>query len=415
MGNSSLPFQLSYSCNDDNISRNSVTPEYWSSHTINFEYTSGSVTTAVFMLLFMLIGLPGNALIIVSIIQQRLYKEVTHILLLNLAISDFLVCLLIMPFTVVAGFTGDYVFGGSDYTRCQVCQTGVMLTSLAILSVNILALISLDRFIFIKFPLRYENWITVPRVIVAIVLAWIVSILEGIVPLFGLGEIQYAFSFATCVINLNKQTSLYYGVLLVLLALVPIIVTIVTNVWTACIVRNQIMKVYRTRRSFGNKEELRQYNQGLRKEIHKKRNRKQLVLRRAFGAILISNIVVWIPCVIHVIVLTIIDTNLVPVAIYCLVFICFLSHTVIHPFVEGCFIPEIKLTIKKFLGITVCTKKIKKRKESSAIAIVSLEFESGDATGDNAGRQGWLLTCRKCCDACSIALLPNTEEEEDTQ
>ena len=95
------------------------------------------------MLLFVLIGLPANAVIIVSTLRKS-RKDITRILLLNLAVSDFLVCLLVMPFTVVAGFAGGFIFGNSDYIRCQVCQTGVIFMILTILSVNILGLISVD-------------------------------------------------------------------------------------------------------------------------------------------------------------------------------------------------------------------------------------------------------------------------------
>ena len=416
MGNSSLSHLPSYDCFDENISRNSVTPEYWESHSINDSFKASSTFTAVCLLLFMLIGLPGNAVIIVSIIQNRLYKETTHILLLNLAISDFMVCLLFMPFNVVAGFAGGYVFGGSDYTRCQVCQTGLIFLVLTVLSVNILGLISIDRFIFIKFPLRYKNWVTVPRILVVVTITWLLSILEAILPLFGFGETKYAYPIAACIVNLTgygKLTSnLYYGVLLVVLALPSVIITVVINIWIACIVRKQIRKVYRTRRSFGNKEDLKRYNQGLRKNIHKQRNQKHLVLIRAFGAILIANMIVWMPCVILVTISLFVNGRLIPLGLYVFVYVTFISHTVVHSLVEGCFIPDIKATFKKLItGPFRCKKISRKRKQSAAIAMLDLpvsnDSESCDITLED-GVQG--RPCKKCCDLFSLAVLPNDEE-----
>ncbi len=271
MGNSSsLSLLPSYSCFDENISRNSVTPEYWNSHSISDPFKHSSIASAAFMVPFMLIGIPGNLVTIVSTLQRKLYKDTTRMLLLNLAISDLLVCLLVMPFTMVAGFAGGYVFGNSDHTRCQVCQTGVIFMILTVVSVNLLGLISVDRFIFIKFPLRYRKWVTFPRSLVIIALAWLFSILQGILPLFGFGEIKYAYAFAACVANLYGGSPLipniYYGVLLVALALVPITTIIVTNIWIACIARRQIMTVYRTRKSFGNREERKKYNQEIQKQ-----------------------------------------------------------------------------------------------------------------------------------------------------
>ena len=138
MGNSTSI--LSISCNVENLSRNSVTPEYWDSASISGEFSANSTAIAVILLLFLLVGLPANVVIIVSILHQKLYKEATHILLLNLAISDLLFCVLIIPINVTAGFAGGYIFGGSDYVRCQVCKTGVIFTALSVFSVNILGL-----------------------------------------------------------------------------------------------------------------------------------------------------------------------------------------------------------------------------------------------------------------------------------
>ena len=189
MGNSSISLP-DYSCSDANLSRNSVTPEYWESSSISDDFRANSTATAVIMLILFIVGLPANIIIIVSILYQKLYKETTHILLLNLAISDLLVCLLVMPFTIVTGFAGGFIFGDSDHTRCQVCQTGLILIVLTSFSVGILAMISVDRFIFIKFPLRYETVVTLPRITIAIIVTLLFSILHSILPLFGFGELS---------------------------------------------------------------------------------------------------------------------------------------------------------------------------------------------------------------------------------
>lgn len=410
MGNSSLSHLPSYDCYDEDISRNAVTPEYWESHSINDSFKASSTFTALCMLLFMLIGLPGNAVIIATIIYKKLYEEVTQILLLNLAISDFLVCLLFMPFNVISGFAGGYVFGGSDYTRCQVCQIGLIFLLLTVLSVNIFALMSVDRFIFIQFPLRYKNWVTVPRILVVITLIWLFSTMQAILPLLGFGETKYAYPYAVCLVNLSgygKFTlNLYYGVLLVILALPAVILTAVTNIWIACIVRKQIKKVYRTRRSFGNMEQLKEYNHGLRKKIHKQRNRKQLALIRAFGAILLSNVVVWTPCMILVVMSLFVNGRVIPLGFYVFVYITFISHTVVHPLVEGCLIPDIKTTFKKILGTFRCKKPVKNRKVTAITMLDPSELTDPAAI---RGQREYSMRCRRCCDVCSFAILPNDE------
>ena len=355
MGNSSLSQLPSYSCYDENISRSTVTPEYWDSHSISESFKGSTIFTAASLLLFMLIGLPGNALILASIIKKRLYKKsTTHVLLLNSVISDLLVCLLVMPLGVVAGFSGGFVFGESDYTRCHVCQTGLIFTALTVHSVNIISLISVDRFIFFKFHLRYENWISMPRVIVGITVTWLLSIFQSILPLFGFGEIKYAYPYGICVVNLYGRgkliNNLFYGVFLLLLALPAIITTVVTNLWIAVIARKQIREVYQT----GNEGD---DNNGLRKSIQKQRNKKQMALMRTFGAILISNIVVWTPISILIVISLFVNGRLIPLGLYVVVYVTFISHTVVHPLVEGCFLPEIKSSFRNVLEWCRCIRR----------------------------------------------------------
>lgn len=409
MGNSSLGSATHVNCLDPNLSRNSVSEEFWSVHTISSIYTANSIAMATIMLVFILIGIPSNFIIMVAIIKQKLYKETTHILLFNLAISDILVCLLVMPFIVVTGFSGDFIFGGSDYVRCQVCQTGIIFVGLTVFAVNILAVITLDRFFFIKYPLRYDIFVTVPRVIIVVVVLWTISIFESVLPLFGFGEMTFAFSFATCTVNffgMGKFTmNINYVIVVVVLALIPIAITIFFNIWLACIVSKQIKKVYRTRRSFGNKEELRQYNQGLRKQIHKTKNRKQLVLVRAFGAILLSNILVWMPVVFHTTISLFVDEDALPVGNYSFTFITFIMHSVLHSLIEACFIPEIKKTFKAILGLSffygqlmkLRRRVFRKKRKESITSTVPFDLDTDEE------ERGFF---KSCCELCTVAALP---------
>ena len=389
-----------------------MTPEFWSVYSISDDYKRNSQATAVIMLLFLLIGLPGNAAIIVSIIHQKLYKETTHLLLLNLAISDFLVCLLVLPPIIVTGFVGEYIFGSSDYVRCQVCQTGIISIGLTIFSLNILGLISLDRFIFIKFSLYYNQYVTMPRAIVIITITWLLSIFQCTFPLFGFGEISFAYSLTSCSVLSHGRgklsiANIYYPVFLISLALIPIIFIIVVNIWIACIVRKQIVMVYRTRRSFGNRHSLNEYNKELKKKITKKRNEKQLGLIRAFGAILVSNLVAWMPIIFHNAILLFIDSSILPLGNYSFVLISFVMHSVLHPSIEGCFIPEIKMTFKTVLGISYLQKKWKKQQRKHGIATSELKDEQIHV-------QGCGVCCKQCFESLDFAVIQASQSSSSS-
>ena len=398
MGNSStahLPGSLLYSCvGDANLSRNSVTPEYWDTSSINNDYKNSGLAIAIILLACSFIGLPANAIIIVTIILRRLYKEITHILLLNLAISDFLLCLLVMPQTIVSGFAGGYVFGSSDYVRCQVCQMGLIVTALTLFSVYILGFLSVDRFIFIKFPLNYKKYITVPRVIASVVSAWVLSISVAVLPFSRFGEIRYTHVSSACFLSFMGK-SLLYAVFLVMLALIPVTIIIITNIWIFCIVRKQIREVYRVRRTLTSNQERRAQHERMCKMIVKKKNAKQLKLIRVFGAILIATFVVWFPFVLNVVVVSTADLSKVPLGWYVFIYICINLHAVLHPLIEGYLIPEIKLTFMKILGISACLK-------------VCRKGDSISKDANNVSEDG--TSCASFLDICSTAVIHDSSE-----
>ena len=396
MGNSSTSFLPTYSCFDSNLSGNSVTPEYWNSHSISNDFRINSVLSAAVSLLFLVIGLPSNVFIIVSIIQKKLCQDTAHILLLNLALSDFLVCLLVIPFIVVTGFAGEFVFGGSDSTRCQICQFGVILVILSVVSIHTICWMSIDRFIFIKFPLRYEKWVTKYRVMAVLFLSWLLAIAEGILPVFGIGEIQYSYRLSTCTLNLDDVTingisNRQYGIFIAALQIPPVTMAIIVNTWIACIARVQVKRVYRTRRNLGNQIDLTGHSKSLRKKIHKQKNKVQLVLLRVFGAIVLAHLISWMPIIMLILTLAIVDSDSVPLALLSIPFLFFLMHSALLPLIEGSFIPKIRNTFTKVTGIEFCCKLMTKKDGHHDVD----QESSPSAT-------------RMCCDIYSAAVLPDS-------
>ncbi len=102
----------------------------------------------------------------------------------------------------------------------------------------------------------------------------------------------------------------------------------------------------------------------IQKRIHKQRNKKQFVLVRVFGA---ANVIVWMPILVLTITLAVVDGDAVPLGYYSFFFF---MHSVVHPLIEGCFIPEIKATIKKLMGISFCSKRFQKEKNDPAPSLM---------------------------------------------
>lgn len=59
----------------------------------------------------LLLAIVGNSLVILTLIQNRRMRTITNVFLLNLAISDILLGVLCMPFTLIGTLLRDFVFG----------------------------------------------------------------------------------------------------------------------------------------------------------------------------------------------------------------------------------------------------------------------------------------------------------------
>uniref|UniRef100_T1IX59 G-protein coupled receptors family 1 profile domain-containing protein n=1 Tax=Strigamia maritima TaxID=126957 RepID=T1IX59_STRMM len=84
----------------ENVSR-SVSRSVWS---------SGRAQIPLYILIFLL-AVVGNCLVIVTLVQNKKMRTVTNVFLLNLAVSDLLLGVFCMPFTLVGTLLRQFVFG----------------------------------------------------------------------------------------------------------------------------------------------------------------------------------------------------------------------------------------------------------------------------------------------------------------
>lgn len=59
----------------------------------------------------LLLAVVGNSLVILTLVQNRRMRTITNVFLLNLAVSDILLGVLCMPFTLIGTLLRDFVFG----------------------------------------------------------------------------------------------------------------------------------------------------------------------------------------------------------------------------------------------------------------------------------------------------------------
>ncbi|XP_018426712.1 PREDICTED: trace amine-associated receptor 4-like [Nanorana parkeri] len=109
----------------------------------------------------------GNLLVIVSITHFKQLHTPTNFLILSLAVVDFLLGLLVMPYSLVRSLTSCWYFG-EMFCKLHSCIDITLCTS----SIFHLFFISVDRYFAVCHPLHYYRKITISVVEVCLLISW---------------------------------------------------------------------------------------------------------------------------------------------------------------------------------------------------------------------------------------------------
>lgn len=168
VGNSSL------SVNDTLLLITNESP-YPSGHSMTHIIAASVVVTVM-----MIVVVVGNMLVIIAIATEKSLKNIQNWFIASLAVSDFFLGLVIMPFSLANELMGYWMFGP---LWCDIHSALDVLLSTA--SIMNLCLISLDRYWSITQAIDYLKRRTPVRAAIMICLVWILSALICIPPLLG--------------------------------------------------------------------------------------------------------------------------------------------------------------------------------------------------------------------------------------
>ncbi|KAF6198963.1 hypothetical protein GE061_006986 [Apolygus lucorum] len=148
--------------------------------------------------IIIVLGLIGNALVVIVVAANAQMRSTTNILIINLAIADLFFIVFCVPFTAT-----DYIFTFWPFGDlwCRMVQYLIVVTAYA--SVFTLVLMSLDRFLAVVHPIASISVRTERNAITAIVVIWVVILVGNVYALACHGEVQFSF---------NNSTQRYYSV-----------------------------------------------------------------------------------------------------------------------------------------------------------------------------------------------------------
>ena len=111
------------------------------------EYAAVRFTFIACYALIFVLGFCGNALVVFVVLRNKTMQTITNIFILNLAVSDILMCLLAVPFTPMSAFVDDWFLGE---TLCRLVPMSLGTT--VYVSTLTSTAIAIDRYVRHKRP-----------------------------------------------------------------------------------------------------------------------------------------------------------------------------------------------------------------------------------------------------------------------
>nr|QPZ46760.1 allatostatin A receptor [Grapholita molesta] len=135
-----------------------------------------------------IVGLVGNALVVLVVSANPGMRSTTNLLIINLAVADLLFVIFCVPFTATDYVMPRWPFG--DWW-CKVVQYFIVVTAHA--SVYTLVLMSLDRFMAVVHPIASMSIRTEKNALLAIACIWVVILTTAIPVGICHGEREYSY------------------------------------------------------------------------------------------------------------------------------------------------------------------------------------------------------------------------------
>ena len=179
----------------------------------------------------------GNILVCIAVYKFRQLQTTTNIALVSLAVTDILMVYVIVLHAVMV-IEGKWTFGK---TLCEV-SSSIGLT-LNLMSLIHLAYISLDRFIAIIKPFRYQVWITKQRVVITMLSLWFSAVLLLNGPW---GDFEYRANVFGCLNDVKRgEFKLSTFILLIVFVSFPSGFILFTQLWVCNVARGHAKKMNR--------------------------------------------------------------------------------------------------------------------------------------------------------------------------
>lgn len=323
-------------------------------HNFTLDSRVSGPALAVAVAIEFVLSLTSNLFVLIfTLCHSKTMKQPSIIFMTNFVFINLMITILVMPFTIITASAEDWVFGESVQQKHDFCQFTAFIFSFGVQLITLtLAVISIDRFLFIVKPLFYRRYMKTWVAIMTVVSMWILSALINTPPYFGLGEYAFGQFTGTCVQVWVGHRDYVAYLCLIILIIITIIST--TSIWTCCFTRKFIKQAYDTAAHSKTSEN---DHDDAAKHLYAHRMRKLIGI---FGILIIITIVSYVPAIVAAVAGIAVGSGNLPAPVITIVILSFFVNTFANPIAQSYFRRDVNEFIVRVLKkITKCSGAMK--------------------------------------------------------
>ena len=299
------------------------------------------VIVTFFYIVIFVTAVVWNTFVIAIFFKDRhLFRTPFSLFLFLLAVVDLLEAILAIPFYITALIGGGWIIGNTDSVRDGTCVTLAFIFSMFLFTtVHLLAVISFDRFLYIVYPLKYRQWMTLPKAIILAVVASFIPIVLALLPFFGFGELGYSPFIAACLFRWEGERA--YVITIAVEALIPIVATVVFTMWTYIYAKRFLRRRHFRQKSID--------------ESTVRTQNAERTLTRTFALLLISQAICFAPGILTAFVGFFVGYINIPPSVLITDLLIIISSVAINPLIQSLSRTQIRHYLTPLLQCHRCT------------------------------------------------------------
>ncbi|XP_071946572.1 adenosine receptor A2b-like [Antedon mediterranea] len=302
----------------------------------------------------------GNLLVMFAVYKNRHLRSVTNSFIVSLAVADFLVGLVGIPFALITNANVSM-----DRYLCLFLNSFiVVLTQISIFS---LLAIAVDRYFAVVSPLKYRRIANTKRALCVIAVTWIAAFAVGLVPVMGwhLKPDDNSCNFVTIIDMKYMVYFNFFG-----FVLPPLIIMLFIYIKIFNVVRQQIKQISKTVVAANDDEMARHLSMLTVKEGK---------AARALAIVIILFAICWLP--VHFLnTISLFCKNLnIPYVLLLMAIILSHANSAMNPLIYAYSNREFRRTFKKIIASCAVCKYLKSKGWTLGLT-TSMEFTEASVT-----------------------------------